>query len=164
MPMNAIRQFPSKQTSVLFICDDNSRYSLACEALVRSYNISEIRAFSAGIDPADKADPFALSALTLADVNSDGLWPKHWDGFAHPYRKIVDLVVILGKETATRLPRNFPGEPKYIMWDFNGQDGLRYNYGIWRDILKLRPYVDELVMDLQKGLHIDHNIDLLAAE
>lgn len=164
MLMNAIRHFPSKPTSVLFVCDDNSRYSLVCEALVRSQEIPGIRAFSAGLDPADRADPFALSALTLAGVSSEGLWPKHWDGFAHPYRKIVDLVVILGKSTAKRLPRNFPGEPKYLMWDFNGLSSQRYNYGIWRDIQVLRPYVDELVTDLQAGDHIGHDIDLLAAE
>lgn len=164
MLMNAIHQLPSKQTSVLFVCDDNSRYSLTCEALVRSHNISGIRAFSAGLDPADRADPFVLSALTLAGLNSDGLWPKHWDGFSQPYRKIVDLVVILGKEAAIRLPRNFPGEPKYIIWGLDVHNDQRYNYRVWRDILQLRPYVHELVMDLQKGLHIDRNIDLLAAE
>ncbi len=164
MPMNAIRQFLSKPTSVLFVCDDNSRYSLVCEALVRSQEIPGIRAFSAGIDPADRADPFALSALTLAGVSSEGLWPKHWDGFAHPYRKIVDLVVILDKATAKRLPRNFPGEPKYLVWDFNGQSNQQYNYGIWRDIQVLRPYVDGLIMDLQAGYHVERDVDLLAAE
>jgi len=162
--MNAIRQFPSKPTSVLFVCDDNSRYSLACEALVRSHNVTGIRAFSAGINPADRADPFAISALTLSGVNCDGLWPKHWDGFAQPYRKIVDLVVILGRETAKQLPQNFPGEPEYLVWDFNGQRDQQYNYGIWRDILVLRPYVDGLVAELQVGLYVDRRADLLAAE
>jgi len=164
MLMNAIHQFPRKQTSVLFVCDDNSRYSLACEALVRSHNISGICGFSAGLDPSDKADPFALSALTLAGVSNDGLWPKHWDGFAHSHRKIVDVVVILGQKTAEQLPQNFPGELKYIVWDFEGHRDQHYNYGIWRGILQLRPYVEELVIDLQKGAYIDSNLDQLAAE
>ena len=164
MLMNAIHHQPAGPTSVLFVCDDNRRYSLLREALVRARKIDGLRAFSAGLNPADKADPFTLSALTLAGVGSDGLWPKHWDGVAHPYRKIVDIVVIIGENTAQQLPRSFPGEPAFIVWDFDTSNIDRLNGGVWRDIQLLNPYVDAFVEGLQSGQHTALESEALAAE
>ncbi len=134
--------------SVLFVCADNARHSLIAEALLRAQLVPGVRAFSAGLDPADKADSFALSALTLAGLGNEGLWPKHWDGFADPKRPIVDVVVMIGEQAAAELPRIFPGEPVYVEWPFSSNDELRFHRGVWRDIQVLKPYVDELVYDL----------------
>lgn len=139
-------------TNVLFVCADNARHSLIAESLLRSRRKAGLRAFSAGIAPADKADSFALSALTLAGLGNEGLWPKHWGGFADPKRKLIDVVVMIGEETAERLPRTFPGEPAYVTWKFDGSDDLRFHRGVWRDIQALRPYVDSLVDDLGDGI------------
>lgn len=138
-------------TNVLFVCADNARHSLIAESLLRSRRKPGLRAFSAGLEPADKADSFTLSALILAGLGNEGLWPKHWDGFADPKRKLIDVVVMIGETTAENLPRTFPGEPAYVTWKFNGEDGLKSHRGVWRDIQMLRPYVDALVDDLRDG-------------
>ncbi|MBO6521342.1 MAG: hypothetical protein JJ900_10510 [Rhodospirillales bacterium] len=134
--------------SVLFVCTDNARHSLIAEALLRAQLVPGVRAFSAGLDPADKADSFALSALTLAGLGNEGLWPKHWDGFADPKRPIVDVVVMIGEDAVANLPRTFPGEPEYVEWSFTSNEDLRFHRGVWRDIQMLKPYVDELVDSL----------------
>jgi len=148
--MNALQNQDQKTRNVLFVCADNARHSLIAESLLRSHRVHGIRAFSAGLQPADKADPFALSALTLAGLGNEGLWPKHWDGFANPKCTTIDLVVMIGEDTAANMPRTFPGDPEYIAWKFDGDTSLRFHHGVWRDIQVLRPYVDALADDLRE--------------
>ncbi len=150
--MHAFQNQVSKKINVLFVCADNARHSLIAEALLRSHRVRGVRAFSAGIDPADRADSFTLSALTLAGLGNEGLWPKHWDGFANLKTVRVDIVVMIGAETAEMLPRTFPGDPEYVVWTFDGSDELRFHRGVWRDIQVLKPYVDSLAEDLRGSL------------
>lgn len=147
--MNAVHTQVPKFRNVLFVCDDNARHSLIAEALLRDHGIRGLRAFSAGIKPADRADSYALSALTLAGLGSDGLWPKHWDGFRDAKWTLIDMVVMIGDGPARELPRTFPGDPDYVVWKFEGDRSLRFHHGVWRDIQVLRPYVEALVDDLR---------------
>ncbi len=146
--MNAVQNQDQKTRNVLFVCADNARHSLIAESLLRSRRVRGLRAFSAGIEPADRADSFALSALTLAGLENEGLWPKHWDGFADPENRLIDMVVMIGDDVAEQLPRMFPGDPVYITWKFDGDETLRFHHGVWRDIRALRPYVEALAEDL----------------
>jgi arsenate reductase len=144
-----IQNQDQKTRNVLFVCANNARLSLIAESLLRSYRVRGVRAFSAGIDPADRADSFALSALTLAGLGNEGLWPKHWEWFANQRKPLIDVVVMIGAETADCLPRNFPGNPEYLTWNIDGETALRFHHGVWRDMQMLRPYVEELA----DGLH-----------
>ncbi len=135
--------------TVLFVCEDNARYSLIAEALFRDGAIGGMRAFSAGVNPADGADPFTLSALALAGLGAEGLWPKHWDGFCLPNKRLVDTIVILGEGAAMRLPRVFPGRPRYIVWPNNKlPENNALHQGVWRDIQRLRPLVFSLIDEM----------------
>ncbi|MBO6947229.1 MAG: hypothetical protein JJ855_04545 [Rhodospirillales bacterium] len=154
--MNAFQNQEAKKINVLFVCADNARHSLIAESLLRSRRVRGVRAFSAGIDPADRADSFALSALTLAGLGNEGLWPKHWDGFANPKIALVDVVVMIGDEAAEALPRKFPGDPEYVVWKFEGDEELRFHRGVWRDIQVLKPYVEALAEDLSGTLRFGH--------
>lgn len=163
--MNAIQNQDQKTRNVLFVCADNARHSLIAESLLRSCRVRGLRAFSAGIDPADRADSFALSALTLAGLENEGLWPKHWDGFADPKTQLIDMVVMIGDAAAQQLPRTFPGNPDYIAWKFDGDVSLRFHHGVWRDIQALRPFVDALAEDLRApGYAPTHVFQAEAAE
>lgn len=150
--MNVFQNREEKKINVLFVCADNARHSLIAEALLRSHRVPGVRAFSAGIDPADRADSFALSALTLAGLGNEGLWPKHWDGFANPKIGMFDVVVMIGDDAANALPRTFLGAPEYIVWKFKGTEELRFHRGVWRDIQVLRPHVEALADDLRGTL------------
>jgi protein-tyrosine-phosphatase len=135
--------------NVLFGCEDNARYSLIAEALFRDGAISGMRSFSAGLRPADAADPFTLSALALSGLGADGLWPKHWDGFCLPNMRLIDTIVIFGEETAVRLPRVFPGRPRYLVWPMNKlSDNQKLHQGVWRDIQRIRPFISCLIDEL----------------
>ncbi len=149
--MSIVYSPQAKIRNVLFVCEDNARHSLIAEALMRGHGIRGLRAFSAGLQPADRADSYTLSALTLAGLGADGLWPKHWDGFAHAKWTLIDRVVMIGEAPARDLPRRFPGNPVYDVWKFSGDNSLRFHHGVWRDIQILRPCVDALVDDLSYG-------------
>ena len=155
--MTAVQNKDQKTRNVLFVCADNARHSLIAESLLRSCQVHGVRAFSAGLDPADRADSFALSALTLAGLSNDGLWPKHWDGFAEQEHKLIDIVVMIGEETAARMPRTFTDDPEYIVWKFDGDSSLRFHHGVWRDIQVLRPYVEALADELRGDFIFQHS-------
>jgi len=150
--MNTLQNQDQKTLNVLFVCADNARHSLIAESLLRSHRVRGVRAFSAGIDPADKADSFALSALVLAGLGNEGLWPKHWDGFADPKRRLIDVVVTIGADATRLLPHTFPGNPDYVSWDFDAETSLRFHHGVWRDIQILKPFVDVLADDLRAAM------------
>ena len=153
----------AKIRNVLFVCADNARHSLIAEALLRGHGIRGLRAFSAGLQPADRADSFTLSALALVGLEIDGLWPKHWDGFADGNRMMFDRVVMIGDNVACKLPRSFPGNPDYVVWNFSGDNSLRFHHGVWRDIQTLRPNVDVLVDEFCYGTSPNVKIAQLAA-
>lgn len=135
--------------NVLFVCEDNARHSLIAEALFRDGAIGGMRSFSAGLNPADAADPFTLSALSLAGLGADGLWPKHWDGFCLPNKRLIDTIVIFGEDVAVRLPRVFPGRPRYLVWPMNKlAETQALHQGVWRDIQRMRPFVSCLIDEL----------------
>ena len=48
---------------ILFVCQDNALYSQMAEAMVKLYRGDEICAFSAGLEPAIKLDPRAISFM-----------------------------------------------------------------------------------------------------
>lgn len=134
---------------VLFVCNDNSRSSLVAEALFRDNAPPDIRCFSAGMEPADAADPFILSSLTLAGLGSDGLWPKHWMGFSGRDGQIIDLIVQIGDLRTAFMPRAFVGEPEMIKWpsQFQEQPPTQHR-GVWQEIQEFRPRIQMLLEDI----------------
>lgn len=104
------RSEPEKPTTVLFVGARNARATLVAEALLREHRSKGICAYSAGVTPADSADPTAIAALARADVAYDGLWPKHWLGFVSDRRVTIDHMVIVG---APRIPSTLCSSAQY---------------------------------------------------
>lgn len=139
--------------SVLFICEDNARRSLIAEALFRDAAGPHMRAFSAGLRPADTADPFTLSALALSGLGPDGLWPKSWEGFCGHGAFPLGTVVMFGEDVSLRLPRVFPGLPAYRVWTLlDDRPGMTRHSGVWRDIQRVRPLVADLVAEINASI------------
>ena len=103
--------------------------------------------FSAGIVPADQADPFVLSALALADLGG-GLWPKPWDGFFATKASMIDTVIFFGDDPAKAMPSDLPGNPDVLIWRMPAADRSERHRGVWRDIQQIRPMISGLVDDI----------------
>ena len=134
---------------VLFVCADNARDSLIAEALLRDQALPGVCAFSAGIRPADHADPFILSALTLAGLETEGLWPKDWQSFADHNPAVISTVVFLGDDVEADIGRSFPGVLDYFNWPTLGECSMSGHHSVWRDVYALRPRIDQLCEDLR---------------
>ena len=153
--MNVLNQDTWRQggpvMGVLFVCTDNARRSLLAEALLRDQGMPGVRAFSAGIRPADHADPFILSALTMAGIGTEGLWPKDWQSFANRTPAVINTVVCLGYDVEADIGRGFPGVQDYFNWPHpHPHERLAsHHHGVWRDIHALRPRIDQLCEDLR---------------
>ncbi len=94
--MTLQRSTATDVTTVLFVGERNAGASLIAEALLRHRSGKDVRAFSAGIAPADRADPLVMAELAKAGVPYDGLWPKHWLGFAAHNRLKIEHLIIVG--------------------------------------------------------------------
>ena len=57
------------KTYILFVCQDNALYSQMAEAMVKLYRDDEICAFSAGLEPAARLDPKAISFIERLGYN-----------------------------------------------------------------------------------------------
>ena len=63
-------------TTVLFICIENSCRSQMAEAIFNHLAPEDIRAISAGSEPATEVDPLALAALKEIGIETSALNPK----------------------------------------------------------------------------------------
>ena len=57
------------KTYILFVCQDNALYSQMAEAMVKLYRDDEICAFSAGLEPARRLNPKAISFMERLGYN-----------------------------------------------------------------------------------------------
>ncbi len=99
--MTFTRPIKRDDFTIVFLGECNSRATLMAEALVRAHGMPGVRAFSAGITPADGSDRLAIAALAQLGVEYDGLWPKHWLGLTTDRAVSVHKWVAIG---TIRLP------------------------------------------------------------
>ncbi len=144
-----------ERPNVLFLCERNDAVGLIAEALFNAAVGSSARAFSAGTDPADHANPFALALLTQANVDSRGLWPKHWDGFYEHRSPKIDALVLLDTPAAVHVPHAWPGNPARYYWHFPHPSliGLDRQQVAWRVLTNLRPRVRKLARRYTHDCH-----------
>jgi arsenate reductase len=76
--------------TVLVLCTGNSCRSQMAEVLLNHDLNGQVRALSAGTRPQDRVAEGALEALTLAGLNTAGLYPKDIDTVMN---ESIDLVV-----------------------------------------------------------------------
>ncbi len=103
------------RTNVLFLCDDNAARSLMAEAYLNHAGRTQYRAWSAGFEPQEAADPAILSLLADAGIRAGGLHPKALAVFAAADAPRMDLVVSL---CAREAPGRgvLPGSPEAVRW------------------------------------------------
>ncbi|WP_334176053.1 hypothetical protein [Pseudoxanthobacter sp.] len=85
-----------KPFSVLFVCARNAGLSIMAEAYLNHLALPGVMAFSAGLDPAERVDPRALTALSAAGIETDRLEPKPVELFTFEHAPRPDVVVELG--------------------------------------------------------------------
>jgi protein-tyrosine-phosphatase len=95
--------------SLLFISRRNSARSLMAEAVVNRLGKGRFRAISAGVEPAEEADPLAVDAMQAVGYGTDELRPKHWRQFTEPDAPVLDFVFTLS-DSGTR--EAFPNGPE----------------------------------------------------
>jgi len=95
--------------SILFIGRRNAARSLMAECCLNAADMPGWRAFSAGWQPADKADPKALAALAAAGFPTGGLQPKPLAIFRQAGAPQIDLSVFLDGVTPGEVAA-FPGQ------------------------------------------------------
>ena len=117
------RSETEKATTVLFVGTRNAGATLVAEALLREHRAEGICAFSAGVTPADSADPRVIAALARAEVDYDGLWPKHWLGFVSDRRVTIEHMVIIGAPRISSTLFSSAQHPSLHHWPdpFTGQ-------------------------------------------
>ena len=75
--------------SILFICTGNTCRSQMAEGLARRLGW---QAYSAGVEPAEKPNPYAVRAMAEIDIDISGNKPKGLDQFL---AKDLDVIVTL---------------------------------------------------------------------
>jgi arsenate reductase len=98
---------PERKT-VLVLCTGNSCRSQMAEVILRHELGEHVRALSAGISPQPKVAENALQALRLAQLPTDGLYPKDITAVMN---EPIDLVVTVcdnAKESCPIFPRSVP--------------------------------------------------------
>ncbi|MEZ5353320.1 MAG: arsenate reductase ArsC [Bryobacteraceae bacterium] len=63
---------------VLILCTGNSARSQMAEGFLRSLGVDAV---SAGTEPAERVNRFAIEAMAEAGIDISGGWPKHVDRF-----------------------------------------------------------------------------------
>ncbi len=87
--------------NVLILCTGNSARSQIAEALINTKRGDSWHAVSAGTQPAERVNPYALRALAEIDIHTDGSRPKHVNEFmGQPF----DLVVTVCDDAAENCP------------------------------------------------------------
>lgn len=88
--------------NVLFLCTGNSARSVLGEALLNHIGGDGFRGFSAGSDPAGKVQPLALEVLEASGISTDGLSSKSWDEFMDPDNAVMQVVLTLCDDAASK--------------------------------------------------------------
>lgn len=102
--------------TMLFLSQRNSARSMMAEALANSIGHGQLRAFSAGVRPAENIDPIAAELLEHAGVDVPDHPPQHVRKFSSPEAPPLDFVFTLSDTAAGEAPPSWPGHPITAHW------------------------------------------------
>ena len=105
-----------KVYNILFLCHANSARSLMAEAIMQREGRGRFRAFSAGADPAARANPQALALLERNNYDVSVFKPKSWDAFATKDAPKMDFVITVCDKAAGEPCPTWRGQPVTAHW------------------------------------------------
>ncbi|MEM9633596.1 MAG: ArsR family transcriptional regulator [Pseudomonadota bacterium] len=134
------------KTTVLFICPDNSLLGPLAEAYLNCRASGLMRAFSAGILPAQHLSRYVHRLLSAEGVNADGLAPKPVDIFLMPHGVVPDRVIYLADMEPIALPRIWKATTSSHWWSVAGKPPLQSTFAAGADYFhRIRKSIDLLV-------------------
>lgn len=158
-------------TNVLILCTHNSARSVLSEGMLNHWARKlgkDVRAFSAGSAPSGRLNPFALEALTNADIDVSGYRSKSWDEFTTPEAPPLSIVItVCDSAAAEQCPVFFGGngQPAKVHWGYpdpsyaeGGDEGKRRAFELTRQAIGYR-----MLQLLQLPLETMGKQELLAA-
>lgn len=158
-------------TNVLILCTHNSARSVLSEGMLNHWARKlgkDVRAFSAGSAPSGRLNPFALEALTNADIDVSGYRSKSWDEFTTPEAPPLSIVItVCDSAAAEQCPVFFGGngQPAKVHWGYpdpsnaeGGDEGKRRAFDLTRQAIGYR-----MLQLLQLPLETMGKQELLAA-
>ncbi|MES0810247.1 ArsR family transcriptional regulator [Roseibium sp. SCPC15] len=138
------------KTTVLFICPDNSLLGPLAEAYLNCRARGLMRAFSAGITPAEDLNRYVNRLLSTEGVCADGLNPKSVDIFLMPHGVVPDRVIYLADMEPITLPRIWKATTSSHWWSVAGKPPLRSTFAAGADYFhRIRKSIDLLVEPAQ---------------
>ena len=98
---------------VLFVCTGNSARSQMSEGLLRSLAGGMVDVYSAGTEPSDRVNPFAVKVMAENGINISKHYPKKVEEFLS---KEFDIVVTTCDGARQACP-TFPGVARNYHWN-----------------------------------------------
>jgi len=99
---------------VLFLSRRDTARSIMAEAIMNEKGNGRFHAFSAGVEPGDKADPVALRALARAGYDPTALAPRSYKDFAEA--EPMDFIFTLSDTAHGEPMPEWPGHPVTAHW------------------------------------------------
>lgn len=143
---------------VLFLSRRNSARSMMAEAIMNHIGKPHFVAYSAGTEPADRADPETLEVLENAGLAVDGLHPKHYREFGLEGARDLDFVFTLNDDAAGEPMPEWPGVPVTAHWD--SSDPVQKEGEPWRR----KQAFSRAMMELDRRLKVFINLPLTSLD
>ena len=102
--------------NVLFICSGNSARSIFAEALLRDLGQGRFNAYSAGLHPNSRLNPFALEVLARNGHVTDTMRAKNVSECQTPDAPVMDFVFTVCDTSAAEECPPWPGQPITGHW------------------------------------------------
>lgn len=97
---------------ILFLCTGNSARSQMAEAIVNSRHGDKFIAYSAGVNPASRINPYAVKTMNVMGIDISDKHPKSMDVFANEEFDFIITLCNKGKEQCI----NYIGKPIFAHW------------------------------------------------
>lgn len=124
------------KTTVLFACPDNALLGPMAEACLNARGGGLIRAFSAGLQPAENVSKHACRLLTAHGISAEGLMPKPLDVFLMPHAVVPDRLIYLSDMKAIHQPPAWKGTTSSHWWSVTDGGSIRDEFSACSEYLR----------------------------
>ncbi len=99
---------------VLVLCTGNSCRSQMAEAFLRRYGEGQLRAFSAGTEPAAEIHPMARRVMAEEGLDLEGQYPKEYGVYLD--KVAIGILITVCGGAAETCPAVWPGVEERLHW------------------------------------------------